>query len=140
MASASRKMRARSRHMLPTNSSRLSRECAFRSPVIEKVFSGLGENLPILAGSTLNVRRRQLGGDGLTRVAISGTELTPEPQNVNDEEISVALPANRAGVNSVQIVQKLMLGVPPIEHRGSAQTASGPLLTPKLPHITVRPT
>ena len=107
----------------------------FRSPVIEKVFSELGENLPILDGSTLVVRGRQLRGD-VTRLSISGSELTPQPQDMTDEEIRVALPANlRAGINGVQVVQKLMLGAPPAEHRGFESNVAALVLAPTIINI-----
>jgi hypothetical protein len=107
----------------------------FRLPVIEKVFSDLGENLPILTGSTLIVRGRQLRD--VTLLLISGSELTPQPQDVSDKEIRVALPANlRAGINSVQVVQKLMLGVPPAEHRGFESNVAALVLAPKIKGIT----
>jgi hypothetical protein len=108
----------------------------FRSPTIEDVLSDVGPNLPILAGSTLTVRGRQLRGD-VTRVLISGDERTPQPQDVSDEEIKIALPSGlRAGINSVQVVHKLMLGIPPAEHRGFESNVAPFVLAPKITNIT----
>lgn len=110
----------------------------FRSPTIEKVNSGLDPlepSLPIVVGSTLIIRGRKLRGD-VTRVSISGIEQTPQPQNLSDEEIKIALPSGlRAGINSVQIVHKLMLGNPPAEHRGFESNVAAFVLAPKITSI-----
>lgn len=107
----------------------------FRSPTIEKVLSGLGPDLPILAGSTLIIRGKKLQGD-VTRVSLNGLEQTPQPQDLSDDEIKVALPAGlRAGINSVQIVHKLMLGNPPAEHRGFESNVAAFVLAPKITNI-----
>lgn len=108
----------------------------FRSPTIEIVVSGLGPDLPILAGSTLVIRGKKLQGD-VTRVSLSGLEQTPQPQDLSDDEIKIALPAGlRAGINSVQIVHKLMLGNPPAEHRGFESNVAAFVLAPKITKIT----
>lgn len=108
----------------------------FRAPTIDRVYSHLGKGLPILPGSTLIVRGRNLRGD-VTRLAVGGLELTPQPHEVTSDEIRVALPAGlRAGVSSVQVVQKLMLGAPPAEHRGFASNGAALALSPKITGIT----
>lgn len=106
----------------------------FRSPRIEEVLSSLGAQLPILSGTTVTVRGRQLRGD-VTRLKISGNEEVPA--SVADEEMSVALPATlQAGVNSVQVVQKLMIGKPPAEHAGFSSNVAAFVLHPKIKTIT----
>lgn len=106
----------------------------FRSPRIEEVSSDLGPQLPILSGATVTVRGRQLRGD-VTRLKISGNEETPA--SIADEEMTIALPATlQAGVNSVQVVQKLMLGKPPAEHAGFSSNVAAFILHPKLKTIT----
>jgi hypothetical protein len=106
----------------------------FRSPTIEEVQSTLGPQLPILTGATLNIRGRQLRGD-VTRLRISGDEVTPA--TVGDEELTVTLPAGlRAGVNSVQVVQKLMIGKPPTEHAGFDSNVAAFVLHPRIKTIT----
>jgi len=107
----------------------------FQSPSVEEIVSDLGPNLPILANSTLIIRGRQLRGD-TTRVVIDGTEYTPQVQDVSDEKIEIALPlALSAGINSVQIVHKLMIGIPPAEHRGFESNVAAFVLAPTLTNI-----
>ena len=90
----------------------------FRAPRIDDVISELGAGLPILAGSSITVRGQQLRGE-VTRLRVASGEITPALDKLRDEEITVPLLAGlRAGVNSVQVVQKLKLGVPPVEHSG----------------------
>ena len=104
----------------------------FRSPTIEDVFSDLGRGLPIQTGSSLTIRGRKLLGD-VTRVSINGAEETPVPQDLSDTEIKIALPAGaNCGINSVQIVQKLMLGIPAAEHRGFESNVAAVVVAPKI--------
>jgi hypothetical protein len=107
----------------------------FRFPRIEEIVSELGTSLPILPRSTIAIKGAQLRGDK-TRVAISGDEYIPQDQNVSDQEIRIALPPElRAGINSVQIVHKLMLGIPPAEHRGFESNIVAFVLVPTLTNI-----
>ncbi|MEO7598502.1 MAG: DUF4255 domain-containing protein [Opitutus sp.] len=106
----------------------------FRSPTIEEVESNLGAQLPILAGATLTIRGRQLRSE-VTRLHVSGDEVTPA--SIEDEEISVVLPATiRAGINSVQVVQKLMIGEPPTAHSGFDSNVAAFVLHPRITAIT----
>jgi hypothetical protein len=112
----------------------------FRSPTIEEVVSGVERSLPIVAGSPLIIRGRKLRGD-VTRVSITGVEQTPQPQDLSDNEIKSALPPGlRAGINSVQIVHKLMLGNPPAEHRGFESNVAAFVLAPKITNIVASAT
>jgi hypothetical protein len=107
----------------------------FRSPIIERVFSDIGPDLPILAGSKLIVRGRHLRGDS-TLLAINGNEYTPQVQDVSDDKIEIALPSGLpAGINSVQVVQRLMLGAPPAAHRGFESNMAAFVLAPNLTNI-----
>ncbi len=110
----------------------------FRSPAIDDVLSPLGPNLPILPGDTVAIVGRQLRGE-VTRVRITGDETTPA--TIADDRLTVALPATlRAGVNSVQAVQKLMLGDPPAEHAGFASNVAAFVLHPRITALTPGPT
>jgi hypothetical protein len=107
----------------------------FRFPRVEGIVSDLGENLPILPSSTIVISGAQLQGDR-TRVIIAGDEYIPPDQNITDQEIRLALPPGLpAGINSVQIVHKLMLGIPPAEHRGFESNIVAFVLVPKLTNI-----
>ena len=112
----------------------------FRSPIIEKIESGLGPGLPIVGGGTLLIGGQKLQGD-VTRVSIGGVEQTPQPGDLSDTLIKSALPPGlRAGINSVQIVHKLMLGDPPTEHRGFESNVAAFVLAPTITNITISAT
>lgn len=111
----------------------------FRSPTIDEVFSGLGRGLPIQTGSILTIRGRKLLGD-VTRVSINGAEQTPAP-DLSDTEIKIALPPGcSSGINSLQIVHKLMLGSPPAEHRGFESNVAAFVVAPKITIVTATAT
>jgi hypothetical protein len=106
----------------------------FRSPRIDEVESQLGPRLPILPGANVIVRGHQLRGN-VTRLRLTGDELVPT--HVEDEEMTLTLPATlRAGVNSAQVVQKLMLGQPPVEHAGFESNVAAFVLHPRIKTIT----
>ncbi|MDW7725686.1 MAG: DUF4255 domain-containing protein [Candidatus Methanoperedens sp.] len=86
----------------------------FRQSVIEQVLSQAGMNLPIIAGSTLVIRGKQLRGD-VTRVRAGGIDIIPG--DVTDMEISLQLPPGlQAGVQGVQVVHQMLMGTPPVPH------------------------
>lgn len=106
----------------------------FRSPTIDDVESNLGPRLPILPGATLTIRGRQLRGD-VTKLRITGAEVPPA--SLGDEEATLTLPATlRAGINSLQVVQKLMIGQPPVEHAGFDSNVAAFVLHPRITAIT----
>ena len=113
----------------------------FRHPVIEEITSQKGPNLPIVAGDTLIVRGRQLRADD-TLLRIGATEVTPE--QVTDTHISVRLaepqmPADtlRASVQGVQVVHRLLLGTPPVPHRGFESNVAAFVLRPTIADLQV---
>lgn len=94
----------------------------FRQPVIEEIRSQAGPDAPIVVGSTLLVRGKQLRGDD-TLLRIAGNEVTPD--EVTDTQISVGLPSAllpadqlRAGAQGLQVVHRLLLGEPALPHQG----------------------
>lgn len=113
----------------------------FRQPVIEDVTAGGQLNQPIVVGSTLVIRGRQLRGDD-TQVRIAGVSVTPS--EVTDTQISLPLssppvPADalRAGVQGVQVVHRLLLGAPPVPHRGFESNVAPFVLRPTIDAIQV---
>jgi hypothetical protein len=102
----------------------------FRQPVITQIQSALGPGMTILADSDIVLLGRNLvleqsnGGSppsGSTQVLIHG--IPQDPIIASDTRIVVALPPSlSAGVQSVQVVQSLMLGVPPTPHRQGFQS------------------
>lgn len=113
----------------------------FRQPVIEAVNSEAGPNQPIDTNSTLVIQGRQLRGDD-TQVRIAGVDVTPP--EVTDREISLPLtvpplPADtlRAGVQGVQVVHRLLLGTPPVPHRGFESNVVPFVLRPTITNTQV---
>jgi hypothetical protein len=111
----------------------------FRQPVIEQVMSQAGVDQPIVAGSTLIIRGRQLRGDAV-RIRIGGIEVTP--QEVNDTQISLplsSLPAGslRAGIQGVQVIHQMLMGTPPVPHRGVESNMAAFVLRPTITTINI---
>jgi Pvc16 N-terminal domain len=120
----------------------------FRQPVIEQVMSQAGADQPIVMDSTLVIRGQQLRGE-VTLLRVGSIEVTPAPQNVTDTQIS--LPADlaqaspplsgvtlRAGVQAVQVIHQLLMGTPPVPHRGVESNVAAFVLRPTIvPPVTV---
>ena len=88
----------------------------FRQPLIEKVSAGADEL--IVSTSTLVITGKRLRGE-VTQVVVSGITVTPAAEDVSDTRISLPLPAGlRAGAQGAQVVQPMLLGTPPTQHRG----------------------
>jgi hypothetical protein len=119
----------------------------FRRPVIDQVRAQTGVDQPILIDSTLVIRGQGLRGD-LTLVRIGGVDLTPQPQDVTDTEISILLSAQvaspppaspplsgaslRAGVQGLQVVHRLSMGTPPEPHSGVESNVAAFILRPTI--------
>lgn len=105
---------------------------SFHQPVIEKVESQVGEDQPIVMGSTLLIRGKRLRGD-VTRVRVGGVEVTPAPQSISDTEIAVPIPATlRAGVQGVQVSHQILMGTPPLPHSGIESNVAAFVLRPTI--------
>lgn len=92
----------------------------FRRPVVFSITDQAGPDRPILAGSTLRVQGQSLSAP-ITLARVAGVD--EAPAQVSDFEMLVplaSLPAGtlRAGVQSFQVVQQLLLGSPPAPHAG----------------------
>ena len=91
---------------------------------------------PIVAGSTILIKGRQLQGD-VTRLRFGDVLVTPDV--VRDAEILVTLaeppfPADslRAGVQGVQVVQEILFGTPADPHEGFTSNVAPFVLHPTL--------
>lgn len=105
----------------------------FRQPLIEDVTSQDGSNQPIVFGSKLVIRGKHLRGD-VTCVLIGGAEA--EPEKVDETKVVLKLPDSiRAGVQSLQVVQKMMMGTPPEPHRGIESNVFAFVLRPTITSI-----
>lgn len=108
----------------------------FQNAFIAEVASDLGPGQPILAGSMLVLRGRQLQRVP-TRVSVRGVVV--EPSTVSDTEVRVPLttppfPAGalRAGVQGVAVVHPLLMGAPPLEHAGFESNVAAFVLRPRV--------
>lgn len=108
----------------------------FRMPAIERVASVTGDREPIVVGGTLEIRGRDLLGE-ITAVAIDGIEF-PVATNTGTQDrllqpLTGPLPAGLyAGVKGVQVVQKMLMGEPPLPHRGADSNAAAFVLRPTI--------
>ena len=115
----------------------------FRYAAIESVVSADGDREPITVGTTLAIRGRELQGD-VTIVNLDGIELTPPAAAVTPERVTVSLasplPAGLySGVKGVQIVHRLKMGDPEVDHRGYESNAAAFVLRPTVTNGPVIP-
>jgi hypothetical protein len=106
----------------------------FRRPVIEQVISQEGADQPIVAGTALVLRGRNLLGD-LTTVAIGGEEIAPSDiLELHDQEIKFRLPSppSRSGLLGLQVIHKRMMGSPPTPHQGDESNLAAFVLRPTI--------
>jgi hypothetical protein len=96
-----------------------------RQPVITQVVASPKSGAPITAGSDIALIGRNLTAPsgGATQVLISGA--TQMPAAIGPTRITLTLPAGlAAGPQTAQVMQPLLLGVPPVLHP-STGSASG---------------
>lgn len=80
----------------------------FEQPEIERVEPQI---LTYAPGAQLTLHGSNLRAENTSVKFSSGSEQTPNPENYTDAQLQVDLPSNiRAGVNTVQVVQKWMMG------------------------------
>jgi hypothetical protein len=107
----------------------------FQHPTIESVESDAGPREPIVTNSTIVIKGRQLRG-AITTVLIGETKFIPTADNLGDNQIKIVLPsmpgALHAGIQSVQVVQEIDLGKPPVAHRGVESNVAAFILRPTL--------
>lgn len=106
----------------------------FRHPVIEQVSSVDGAGKPIVAGCTLAILGKNLLGD-LTTIAIDGEEISSANiLELHDHEIKFILPSppHQAGLLSLQVIHKRMMGSPPMPHQGAESNLAAFVLRPTI--------
>jgi hypothetical protein len=113
----------------------------FRHPHIDEILSDAGKEEPIVVGSKLVIRGKNLRDD-ITRLLLGGAEVVPG--KVDDHEITLSLktppiPANslRAGIIGVQVVHKMLMGTPPKPHRGVESNVAAFVLRPTITAVNV---
>jgi hypothetical protein len=111
---------------------RILKVIPFQRPTIEAIESSVSVITPIVAGSTIVIKGRQLRGD-ITSVVVNGTKIVPASGDIRDDRIEVTLPATlRAGLQSTQVVHEIDLGKPPVAHRGVESNVGAFVLHPTL--------
>lgn len=115
----------------------------FRRPFVEAVVPTAGAGEPLVTGSTVTLRGRQLRGE-ITHVTVGGQRLTPPPADPGDTEIEVPLTsppvpeeALRAGVVGVQVVHERLRGEPPTAVRDVESNVAPFVLRPQITNLTV---
>ncbi len=107
----------------------------FQKPVITRILSQVNPaspalNQPIFMDSILVLQGSELQG-GVTTVLFGSIEATPT--GITGSQITVPLPAGlQAGAQTVQVVQSLPLGDPPVPHNGIESDPAGFLLQPNI--------
>ena len=114
----------------------------FRFPAIEDIVSTLGDRAPIAVGSTIAIRGRDLLGD-ITVVNLHGVEIVP-PASATAARVELLLasplPAGLyAGVKGVQMVHRIAMGDPPVDHRGTESNVAAFVLRPTITNGPVIP-
>ncbi len=108
----------------------------FNQPVIEQVTSQANPaapillNQPVLAGQRLVLIGRGLRADDV-RVNVGGIEVTPADADITDTQIIVSLPTGLpAGLQGAQVIQRRLMGTPPVPHRGVESNLAAFVLRP----------
>jgi hypothetical protein len=114
-------VRARGVYLLP-----------FRQPIVERVESATGPAEAIVWNSILRVRGQQLRGEATTIRFRGGGPVRPD--TLRDRELTVNLaPLDLlAGVQSIQVVQSVQMGDPPMAHRGVESNVAPFVLRPTI--------
>lgn len=113
----------------------------FNQPVIDKIKSQSGpgapfiENQKILPGYRLALEGQNLQND-LVEINVEGVIVLPD--EVNNTRVVFTLPSELyAGVQGVQVVQELLMGSPPVPHKGIYSNAGAFILSPEIKTLQV---
>ena len=102
----------------------------FRQPYIESIVSQAGDTEPIFSNSVLLIKGKQFKSDD-TKMLLNGIEFAP--QTLTDTQITFPIPLGaQAGVQALQIIQKLALGTPPKQHSGFESNVATFVLLPRI--------
>lgn len=84
----------------------------FNQPLIESVTPQMVDSTP---GATLTLQGHNLRADH-TLVRFGTSEVTPSPPVTNERLVVTVPPGLQAGVQSIQVVQPIYMGMPPVRH------------------------
>lgn len=108
----------------------------FNQPRIEKIVPFDEGTKTIAAGSTIIIKGKSMAGE-VTVIRIGDIEMTPSPENLTNESIKVTLPASlRAGILSLAVVHKMLMGKPAVPHRGVESNVFPFVLSPTITSVT----
>jgi hypothetical protein len=107
----------------------------FRQPVIERVVSEDGDDVPITSKSTILIQGERLRAPG-ARVFAGGFDLTASAI-FSETEVKITLPPTlpdglHAGLHPFQVVHPTLMGTPPVEHSGVESNVAALLLRPTI--------
>ena len=132
--------RASAKSALPVQS-RSVQAIPFQKPFIEQVLSRATASSPpsppapdraILSGDQLVLLGTELKGDD-TVVMLGQTELVPATDDISTSQIVLTIPASvPAGIQSIQVLQRLLLGSPPMPHRIIGSNVASFTLRPQI--------
>jgi hypothetical protein len=109
----------------------------FDQPCIEKIVPVDEATKIIVAGSTIIIKGKSMAGE-VTVIRIGEFEISPSPENLTRDSITVTLPAGlRAGILGLQVVHKILMGKPPVPHRGVESNVFPFILSPRITGVTV---
>jgi hypothetical protein len=102
----------------------------FKRPFVDQVSSAEGPGVPIIAGDELVIRGRDLQGD-VTKVLIDDEAFSPD--HASATTVRLRLPDTiKAGIHGLQVVHELLMGTPPVEHRGTESNKAPFVLCPQI--------
>lgn len=108
----------------------------FNQPVIEKIVPEYDGTKSIVAGSSIIIRGKKMAGE-VTVVKIGEIEITPAPENLRSDSIIITLPSDlNAGIQSLQVVHKILMGKPAVPHRGVESNVFPFVLSPRITGVT----
>lgn len=109
----------------------------FQTPQIAQIISQAGAGQPITSASTLLIQGQQLRAPS-TFVLIEGQEFPPAA--ATDTQITLPVPSTiHAGIQGAQVLQKSLLGTPPVLHRGLESNVAPFVLRPTVQGATASP-
>jgi Pvc16 N-terminal domain len=106
----------------------------FQMPSILQVIAASAPTDPITSASTLLVQGQNLRGPN-TFLLMENQEFAPAP--ITDSQLTLPVPSTiHAGIQGVQVLQKSLMGTPPVLHRGLESNIAPFVLQPTITNAT----
>jgi len=108
---------------------------SFDQPGIEKIVPQ-DDGATIAAGDTIIIKGKRMAGD-VTVIRIGEIEMTPSPDNLTKDSITITLPPGlRAGILGLQVIHKILMGKPAVPHRGVESNVFPFVLSPVISGVS----